>query len=104
VIIDAPYQESMKFGTTTPFYEWNWGEEILYLGFALGPKAYFNHFGWVGISYDWDKNEFYVVSSATELTGLGIYCGEFRAVPEPTTTALLLFGAGGLLWRFRKQK
>ncbi len=75
--------------------------DSVYLGFRLdsyGFPPYNREYGWTELLYD--GANIYVVSSATERTGLGIYAGTGTAIPEPTTSGLLLLGVAGLgLWR-----
>lgn len=81
----------------------NEGESI-YLGIQLGSSEFFPNqleYGWAELLYDGEALS--MVSSATERTGLGIFAGTGTAIPEPTTTGLILFGAAGLAWLRRTQ-
>jgi len=59
-------------------------------------------YGWVELGYK--DGEVYVVNSAHETTGLGIYAGTGIAVPEPSAVLLALSGLSLLLLRRRCRK
>ena len=75
--------------------------ESVYLGFFIEGDPYLDPlFGWVELSYD-GKNAF-VVGSAMETTGLGIYAGTGWVVPEPSVALLSIVGLAALCLRRRK--
>ena len=77
----------------------NRGESV-YLGFFIENHTLDPLFGWVELGYD-GKNVF-VVNSAMETTGLGIYAGTGQVVPEPSTALLALVGISALCLRRRR--
>ena len=88
-------------GLTIPLYE------TVFLAFAFEnlstiPPGSFTDlsYGWVELGYK--DGEVYVVSSAQETTGLGLYAGTGTAIPEPSTTLLALSGLAVLCLRRRK--
>ncbi|NLL84747.1 MAG: PEP-CTERM sorting domain-containing protein [Lentisphaerae bacterium] len=74
--------------------------EPTYLGFFIESDAIDALFGWVALGYDGTK--VYVIDSALETTGVGIYAGTYDAVPEPSVGLLLFAGATALLLRRRR--
>jgi len=97
---DNPVFDNNGWSHTTSVLTWGepfyWGIlfEMIY-----SPGIKLPLFGWVELL--WDDEGLHMTNGAMEITGLGIYCGEFRAIPEPATMGLFLLGAGGLWWRRR---
>ena len=67
-------------------------------GGAEAEKWY--RYGWVELGYN--GTDIYIVNSAMETTGLGIYAGTGSVIPEPATALLALSGLA-LLWRRRRK-
>lgn len=77
--------------------------QAVYLGFFVEGDAANALFGWVELGFD--GSSVYVVNSAMETTGVGIYAGTYTPVPEPATDALALAGVAALAasrWRKRR--
>ena len=78
------------------------------LAFAAGTDGYpflpWNDapyfYGWVEIGYN--GQDIFIVNSAMETTGLGIYAGTGWVVPEPSTALLAIVGLAALGLRRRK--
>ena len=68
------------------------------LAFATGGLGTY-YYGWVELGYN---GNLYIVNSAMEITGQGIYAGTGIATPEPSSALLALSGMAFLLLRRRR--
>ena len=76
--------------------------ESVYIGFLLYDLEYRYEYGWVELMYDGSGVK--TIASASEKTGIGIYCGTGIAIPEPGTMGLILLGGIGLFMKRRKRQ
>ena len=76
--------------------------ETVFLAFVIGYPVYdeLYWYGWVEFGYN--GKDVYIVNSALETTGQGIYAGTGIVVPEPSTALLVIMGLAVLGLRRRK--
>ncbi|HWL53663.1 MAG TPA: PEP-CTERM sorting domain-containing protein [Chthoniobacteraceae bacterium] len=106
--IDSGDQFSTDFTRTVFYYPTeeaiapDWGPGS-YLGFKVDENDTDTYYGWLEITWDSDTQVFQILSGAYESTpGVGISVP--RAIPEPSSLALLALGASGLAALRRRKK